>query len=205
MSITFSLPLSSAKVPIWKFPLGKQRHYAARGNSFWMSSGNPPLAEIPLGQATANRRSWKFLLDKERQTAARGNSFWTRNGKPPLVEIPFGRAAAIRRSRKFLLDEQRHCAVRRNSSWVGNKFSFEACLRLGEAKNLRPLPAFCKNHIRTRSFISKRIQLFTETFPAPNGYVSVIIMETFPLRGGNVSGIQWKRFKIRGKTSDGIS
>ena len=116
-----------------------------------------------------------------------------------------GRAAALRRSQKFFLDKERQSAVRRNSFWAGKKFSLEARLRLGEAKNLRPLPAFCENHIRTRSFTPKRIQLFTETFPAPNGYVSVIIMETFPLRGGNVSGIQWKRFKIRGKTSDGIS
>ena len=144
-------------------------------------------------------------LDKERQNAARRNSVWTSSGRTPLTEILSGQAAALRRLRKFFLDKERHSAVRRNSSWTSNKFSFEARLCLGEAKNLRPLPTSCENHIRTRSFTPKRIQLFTETFPTPNGYVSVIIMETFPLRGGNVSGIQWKRFKIRGKTSDGIS
>lgn len=161
--------------------------------------------EIPLGQATAFRRSQKFCFDKQRHCAARGNSSWTGNGNPPLTEIMSGRAAALRRSRKFFLGKHRHSAVRRNSYWASNKSLFEARFRLGEAKNLCPLPAFCENHIRTRSFTPKRIQLFTETFPTPNGYVSVIIMETFPLCGGNVSGIQWKRFKICGKTSDGIS
>ena len=107
-------------------PMAACRRGAASRNSLWTSSGNPPFAQIPSGQGTAECRSRKFRLDEQRHSAGRGNSPWTSNGNPPVVGISFGRATAFCRWREFPLDEQRHSAVPCPSA---NSSHYEDCFR----------------------------------------------------------------------------
>ena len=65
--------------------------------------GNPPIAQIPSGQGTAECRSRKFRLDSQQQHAVCRNSPWTADGIPPLTEIPLGQGAATKWVFIFLL------------------------------------------------------------------------------------------------------
>ena len=60
-----------------EFHLDRHRQSAVHRNSPWTRNGNPPLAEILLGQATAVCRQKKIRSGDERHSAASQNSSWT--------------------------------------------------------------------------------------------------------------------------------